>query len=262
MISDNDLLLYYYRDGLDAPDRERIAKSLSEQPELAARLHRLVARLDAVAMTLEVPVPEHVQQRWRAALSRDHELPPLRQRGRVRQGAAGEETAADKPRSEIFARFRWQIAAAAIAGVLAIMSLRVAMQSTPDGLAEDESTMQVSADPAANDSSAYERGLRVHLANTEFQLASLDSASDEERSRLIETIIAQNRLYAIAAERAGEPQLARVLRAFTPILERLADGGGDETADESAQLSFELNVMQARLSAATSNKSSAQSLAL
>jgi hypothetical protein len=43
---------------------------------------------------------------------------------------------------------------------------------------------------------------------TERQLAALDSAKPEERARLVETIIAQNRIYALAAERAGEPQLA------------------------------------------------------
>lgn len=246
MISDGDLLLYYYRDGLDAAERERIASALSEQPELAARLHRLVARLDAAAMTPEVSVPAHVQQRWEAALSRV---------------AAGDTATAEKPRSEMLARFRWYMAAAAVAGVLLIVSLRVTMQSMPDGLTEHGSTMQAAA-PAANDSSAYERGLRLHLANTEFQLANLDTASDEERMRLIETIIAQNRLYAIAAERADEPQLARVLRAFTPVLERLAEERGDDAAGEIAQLNFELNVMQARLTAATSNRSTAQSLAL
>ena len=244
MISDNDLLLYYYRDGLDAAERARIASALSEQPELAARLHRLVARLDAAAMTPEVPVPEHVQQRWEAALSRV---------------AAGEAAIAEKPRSEVFASFRWRMAAAAVASVLLIVSVRVAMQSTPD--AEHGPPVETMiAD--ANDLSAYERGLRLHLANTEWQLASLDNASDEERIRFIETIIAQNRLYAIAAERADEPQLARVLRAFTPILERLADERGDEAAGEIAQLNFELNVMQARLTAATSNESTAQSVAL
>lgn len=244
MISDNDLLLYYYRDGLDAAGRERIASALSEQPELAARLHRLIARLDAVADIPEVPVPEHVQQRWRAALSR---------------AAAREAAPTEKPRSEVFAKLRWQIATAALAGVLLIVSVRIAMQSAPDGLDTTPSPMQTAA-VGANDPSAYERGLRLHLANTEFQLASLDTASDEERIRLIETIIAQNRLYAIAAERADEPQLARVLRAFTPILERLADDRGDAAAGDVAQLNFELKVMQARLAAATSNRSTEQSV--
>jgi hypothetical protein len=246
MISDSDLLLYYYRDGLAAAERARIASALSEQPELAARLHRLVARLDAAAMAPEVPVPAHVQQRWQAAL---------------RRVATSDAPIAEKPRRDVFASFRWRIAAGAIAGVALIVSVKVTMQSVPDRVAERGSPVQTPA-AGANDPSAYERGLRLHLANTEWQLASLDSASDEERIRLIETIIAQNRLYAIAAERANEPQLARVLRAFTPILERLADDRGDEAAGEIAQLNFELQVMQARLTAATSNRTTAQSLAL
>ena len=60
MISDDDLLLYYYRDGLDAAERARIGTALAEQPELAQRLHRLVARLDTAAATPEVPVPRHI----------------------------------------------------------------------------------------------------------------------------------------------------------------------------------------------------------
>lgn len=247
MISDNDLLLYYYRDGLDAAERARIASALGEQPELAARLHRLVARLDAAATTPEVPVPEHVQQRWQAALERV---------------ASGEAAVDQKPRPEIFGSFRWRMAAAACAVVLLFVSVMVVRQPAPDRVAEHVSPVQAPTAAGANDASAYERGLRLHLANTEWQLASLDSASGEERVRLIETIIAQNRLYAIAAERADEPQLARVLRAFTPLLERLADDRGDDAAGEIAQLNFELKVMQARLTAATSDQSTAQSLAL
>jgi hypothetical protein len=245
MISDNDLLLYYYRDGLDAVERERIATALSEQPELAARLHRLVARLDAAAMTPDVPVPEHVQQRWQAALD---------------QAAAGSTVASEKPQRQDHSKFRWSFVAAA-AGVLLVVSLTLNLQTSRDGIVDSSSPTTI-ASATTDDSSAYERGLRLHLASTEVQLSTLDDASGEERARLIETIIAQNRLYAIAAERAGEPQLARVLRAFNPVLERLAVDRNNETSDEVAQLTFEMNVMQARLAAARSNKSDAQSLAL
>lgn len=245
MISDNDLLLYYYRDGLDAAERERIGAALSEQPELAARLHRLVARLDAAAKAPEVPVPPHVQERWRAALDRSE---------------AFDAAASDRSRNERFPTHRWHFAATAAACVLAIVSLVVALQPRPDGALESDSRTQTAS--ATIDPSAYARGLRLHLANTEYRLANLESASDEERSRLIETITAQNRLYAIAAERAGEPQLARVLRAFTPILERLGEDRGEDARAELAQLTFELNVMQARLNAAASDRSTAQSLAL
>jgi hypothetical protein len=87
-------------------------------------------------------------------------------------------------------------------------------------------------------------------ARTEQQLAGLDSAKPEERARLIETIIAQNRIYALAAERAGEPQLARVLRAFAPVLEGLEHG---DSSGSIAQLTFELRVMQGRLGAGTAS---------
>lgn len=246
MISDNDLLLYYYRDGLDAGERERIAAALSEQPELAARLHRLVARLDAAAMTPDVPVPDHVRQRWQAALD---------------QAAAGSTVAFEKPPRQGHSKLRWSFVAAAAAGVLPIVSLTLNVQSSRHGILDSSPPTQI-ASAATDDSSAYERGLRLHLASTETQLSHLGNASDEERARLIDTIIAQNRLYVIAAERANEPQLARVLRAFNPVLERLAVDRNDEASDEVAQLTFEMNVMQARLAAARSNKSDAQSLAL
>lgn len=246
MISDNDLLLYYYREGLDTVERERIASALSEQPELAARLHRLVARLDAAAMTPEVPVPEHVRQRWQAALD---------------QAAAESTEASETPRRQGPAKLRWSFVAAAAAGVLLIVSLTLNLQSPRDGIV-DPGSPPLTASTGTDDSSAYERGLRLHLASTEVQLSNLDQASGEERERLIETIIAQNRLYAIAADRAGEPQLARVLRAFNPVLERLSVDRNDETSEEVAQLTFEMNVMQARLAAARANKSDAQSLAL
>ena len=96
----------------------------------------------------------------------------------------------------------------------------------------------------------------------EQRLANLDSAEPDERARLIETIIAQNRMYALAAERADEPQLARVLRAFTPILETLAGERGELFESDIAQLNFELRVMQARLNAEVNPPIKARPVAL
>ena len=71
MISDDDLLLYHYRDGLNDAERARISAALTEQPELAQRFHKLVARLDAAAATMDVPVPLSFERRWRAALAEE-----------------------------------------------------------------------------------------------------------------------------------------------------------------------------------------------
>ena len=231
MISDEDLMLYYYRE-LDADERARIGAALAAQPELAQRLHKLVARLDAVSNTREVPVPPDVQARWRAALD----------------GAARGDPRAAPARAR-FANPRWLAAAAGIAVVALVITFQVLQPKTTQ-LARNVTTPPASQPPATlTEGSAYENGLKFHLASTERQIAALGDATPEERQRLIETIIGQNRLYALAAERAGEPQLARVLRAFTPILDDLAHGRGETTAANVAQLSFELRVMQARLGA-------------
>jgi hypothetical protein len=235
MISDEDLLLYYYRDGLDAAERARIGTALAEQPELGQRLHRLVAQLDTVADMPDVPVPPHIQQRWRNALA-----------------------AAPRSRSS----FRWQALAATVAVLAILATVWVSMQTPSQQIANQTSPAATQAIPGMPDTAAYERGLRWHLANTEQGLARLDHAQPGERARLIAAIVEQNRMYALAADRANEPQLARVLRAFTPILEGLADDRGDPSASDIAQLNFELRVMQARLKAATETSPADRSIAL
>jgi hypothetical protein len=232
MITDDELLLYHYRDGLDAADRARIGAALSEQPELAQRLQVLISRLDAAAAFPEVPVPAAVRHRWQAALERAQQ-----------QEVVGDTRRAPAVRRWSLIDLRWPAAAAAAVVAVALI-FQLTKQSPPE-LTAEVGTPE-SASPA--DAAAYERGLKWHLASTEQQLAGLGSATPEERARLIETIAAQNRMYALAAERAGEPQLARVLRAFAPILESLAQEGGDNSAS-LAQLSFELRVMQGRLKA-------------
>jgi len=226
MINDDELLLYHYRE-LDAADRARIGTALSAQPELARRLQALVVRLDAAAAIPEVPVPAQAMQRWRMALDR----------------ATTETRVQQVPRRSSMPLL-WQAAAAAVTVFALLFSIQRLMQPTgPVARGETSRGME----SPHGDASAYEHGLKFHLASTERRLAELGEASPEERARLVDTIIGQNRMYALAAERAGEPRLARVLRAFNPILEDLADGRSETTAADIAQLSFELRVMQARL---------------
>jgi hypothetical protein len=234
MISDDDLILYHYRDGLDPAERARIAAALTANPELVQRLHQLVARLDAVAAaTPDVPVPAETMQRWQAALD---------------QAAAGQTTRAPETAPAIpttqkrFIPIPWLAVAATV-----VIAIAAVFQFRPDPAQPPPQTTNVTTPSEAG--TAYSRGLKSHLASTERQLASLESATPEERARLIETIIEQNRIYAQAADRAGEPQLARVLRAFSPVLESLQHGEADP-ADSLDQLAFELRVMQGRLGAA------------
>lgn len=227
MITDEELLLYYYRDGLEPSERARIGAALAAQPQLAQRLHRLVARLDAVAATEDVALPVGVRQRWLAALD----------------GAAARGSGV-APRARRFRQTRWLAAAATLAAIAWVVIFQAA--APPARIAGEHGEPSV-AGSVERPASAYENGLRFHLASTERRLASLGRATPEERTKLLEAIIGQNRLYALAAERAGEPQLARVLRAFTPVLEDAVRGEGESRAASLARLNFELRVMQARL---------------
>src|SRR5262245_3148816 len=165
MISDDELLLYYYRDGLDAAERARIGTALAQQPELAQRLHRLVAQLDTVAETPEVPVPPHIEQRWQNALAR---------------AAAAATPAAITTGSRFRPAFRWQTLAlaATVAALAVLVTIQVSMPPR-----EDRTQASVDVPPPATqatavetpEAAAYERGLKWHLANTEQRLASLDS---------------------------------------------------------------------------------------
>ena len=69
-------------------------------------------------------------------------------------------------------------------------------------------------------------------------------------------IIDQNRLFERAAEQNDSQKLARVLRAFEPVLLQLAaeDLAPEDAEALRAQLAFELNVMLTKLSRDTSKE--------
>jgi hypothetical protein len=231
-ISDNELLLYHYRDGLDATERERIAAALIERTEVASRLQTLVAQLDAVAAMPDEPLPARALQRWHAALER------------AAANTAAQRKTAQTSRARLSNQLRWPLLVAAISAVVIVIAFRFGMQVAYDRIG-------AASRIASSQPSRCDCGLKWHLVSTEQQLAELSATSSDERMALIDTVLAQNRMYTIAAERAGDQRLAGALRSFTPILEQLAqdDAGSEESAAGVAQLNFELRVMQARLAA-------------
>jgi hypothetical protein len=96
---------------------------------------------------------------------------------------------------------------------------------------------------------AFERGLEMHLEQSRQQIVGLPADADQQRASLIMRMVQENRLFESAADRNGAQDLARVLRAFEPILLRLAadDVSPAEARALQAQLTFELNVMLTKL---------------
>lgn len=102
---------------------------------------------------------------------------------------------------------------------------------------------------------ALTRGLQVHLRDSRAQLSSFDGGS--RSNELILQIIEQNRMFETAAELNNASDLARVLRAFEPILLQLAatDTAPADAEALRAQLAFELNVVLTKLASESSNDS-------
>jgi len=123
---------------------------------------------------------------------------------------------------------------------------------TPDQQAPliADTTQQPNVIPAA-----FTRGLQVHLRDSHQQLTRLDEGA--ETTMLVLQIIEQNRLFEVAAEQNDAPKLARVLRAFEPILLQLAatDIAPEDAEALRAQLAFELNVMLTKLARDSSDDS-------
>ena len=141
MISDDDLLLYYYRDGLDAT-------------AACANRHR------ACRATGACPTPASAGRTTR------HRCGHARGSGAAAHSAAlGERVGSVGPGQKYnlarFAAFHWQAAAAAVVAVVLLVTVQLLLRSPQEQPIAAATPLQ----------SAYERGLRWHLASTEQGLA-------------------------------------------------------------------------------------------
>jgi len=234
MINDDELLLFHYREQLTQHRRAQIAAALEADPQLSTRLRQMLADLEAVGSQARIPVPVAAQLRWSRSLQAAARASEPRM-ARTRAGG-----------------HRWLQAACAI--VLLVIGvgigLRIARTDAPRPLAGQDI-------PADGQAEAFTRGLRLHLADTERLLVGFEQGTPVDRARLLAEIIEQNRLYARAAERAGEPRLARVLRSFEALLSSMDDASLDAQALDAqrAQFDFEIGVMQTKLASDPSKTS-------
>ena len=181
--------------------------------------------------------PPHLVQQWHAAID---------EAAALERGKAAEPRRGWHPGS-----FFWGMAVtAALAigiGIGFVMS-QGDTSGAPDELVASNPTDGIT--PVA-----FTRGLQYYLRDSQARLASYEE-SGTDTTNLILDIIEQNRLFETAAENNNAPKVARVLRAFEPILLRLA---ADDIAPEDAkalreQLEFELNVMLTKLARESSEE--------
>lgn len=229
-MNDDTLTLYFYNDGLSDDERLEVEAALRSDPALAARYAALRQALESWSEAEEHQAPPHLVQRWHASIER---------------AARHEHGQSEKPRGSFsFVAFGWG------AAVTAALAIGIGLGTWFAGGDATRPMTPITAIDVApieqgGGGAAFTRGLKVHLSDAEKNISSLPVETSADRTMLVMQIIQQNRMFERAAEQNDAANLARVLRAFEPILLRLA---ADDIAPEDAaalreQLAFELKVM-------------------
>jgi hypothetical protein len=235
-MNDETLMLYYY-DELSAAERREVEAALAADATLAERYRVLRDELEGLVTSATPSAPSHLVEQWHDAIDK---------------AAAREAVVASPPRRAFhFGSFFWG------AAVTAALAIGVAIGVFVSG--GDPSVDNVVAHteaPPADASGAFSRGLFVHFRDSREQLVGIDPDMNGERQLLIQNVIDQNRLFERMAEQNDAGDLARVLRAFEPVLVRLAseDVSPEEAAKLQAQLSFELGIVLTKLGQRVSNE--------
>jgi hypothetical protein len=226
-MNDDTLILYYYNDGLTDEERRQVETALAADSELAARFDALGKDLEAAAELEPVELPPHVRQRMHDSIDRI-----------ARPVLVNPQKPA---RTVSFLSFAW---GAAITAALAVGIGIGVFLSAPDVM------------PVAGSGDPFTRGMQVYLQDARREISAMPADATADRTRLIMHIVDQNRLFERAAEQNDSQNLARVLRAFEPILLQLAaeDIAPEDAEALRAQLSFELNVMLTKMARDTSKE--------
>lgn len=227
-VSDNDLILFHFRDGLDAVRMAEIEAALSASDRLRARQDRLRRLFEGV--DAEVPEPSaNFEQRLWARL--DQRMAKLSPAPRSKPGLAARLR--DFLHSGIPFRLAW-------VGSLAALMIAVGVgyfagrSSVPEPIAMVPSSAPTMASRMLD---SYVAG---HLRATEGLL--LTAVNDEgggllkDNRELASGLVESNRLYAVAAARAGNTRLADFLRQLEPVLIEVANQPGGSSVEDTQGL--------------------------
>lgn len=240
-MNDDKLILYFYKDGLSDTERRDIAVQLERDAALRERYDILCRDLQEIRDSTTATPPPDTVARWHDSIDRAATL----ERNRARPTGNGLHLPS----------FAWgtAIAAVLVAGI-AIGLYFGSRNQAPTII--DPSALIVETAPESDTGSAFTRGMQVHFRDSRQSIDSLSAASGDDRALLILNIIQQNRLFARQAKQNNTPELARVLRAFEPVLLQLANPelSGEQVANLQSQLAFELSVMLTKLETAPSKE--------
>lgn len=209
-ISDDELVLHHYRDGLEPARLARIDAELSTSPELRARRDALL-RMLAVVDAAPIPEPD---AGFEARLWRQLQPRLARPAQPVRIGWSERLRAWLAPPA-----LAW--AGACVIALAVGLGFLAGRQTAP----EPDVVAQARADESAM--RVLDAYVAAHLRATEGVLITASNSDSaallDGNQELAASLVDANRLYARAAARAGNTQLADFLRQLEPVLISLAN---------------------------------------
>lgn len=224
-IGDDELTLYFYDDGLLPARRAELTQRLRSDLDLARRYQQLRAELATLPPPAQRQPSPVAQARWKLRLDQRAAAP----------------AAAYAP--------HWRLAFAGATLVLLGVAVGTRLVEAPSVAAPAPAPSVAAAAEGADAAPALSRGLSSYLGDARLVLADLPADDPQRRRQLVAEVIEQNRMYARAAQAQGDERLARVLRAFEPVLLALAEPPSAAEGDLGArsQIDFELGILQTKL---------------
>lgn len=224
-IGDDELTLYFYDDGLLPARRAELTQRLRSDLDLARRYQQLRAELATLPPPAQRQPSPVAQARWKLRLDQRAAAP----------------AAAHAP--------HWRLAFAGATLVLLGVAVGTRLVEAPSVAAPAPAPSVAAAAEGADAAPALSRGLSSYLGDARLVLADLPVDDPQRRRQLVAEVIEQNRMYARAAQAQGDERLARVLRAFEPVLLALAEPPSAAEGDLGArsQIDFELGILQTKL---------------
>ena len=236
-ITDDDLVLYHYRDGLDAARIEHITAMLATSAALRERYAAIERAMTHFGQHEMAPDSDLGARLWRRL------EPQLEEAGVIASPSSSARSHASVTWKSARDRLRALLAPTPRQPVLVAAAVIVVGIGAGFFLGRQSVTVSPPVASTAADAAAgrvLDAYVAANLRATEGVLLTASNSGDasllEGNRELAQSLVESNRLYALAAARAGNARLADFLRQLEPVLLSLANQPGSATVQSSEDL--------------------------